>query len=60
MTTTFASWNSPPPDNNLAIWPDAYVAGLRDGERAGEWQSVLPYDESSGLIAELVGIWLHC
>ncbi|MCK7225855.1 exodeoxyribonuclease V subunit gamma, partial [Enterobacter kobei] len=21
----------------------------------GEWQSVLPYDESSGLIAELVG-----
>ncbi|MFP1462378.1 hypothetical protein ACLB1E_12615 [Escherichia coli] len=24
-----------PPTTHLAIWPDAYVVGLRDGERAG-------------------------
>ncbi len=60
MTTTFASWNSPPPDNTPGDWPDAYVAGLRDGERAGRVAMVLPYDESSGLIAELVGHLAYC
>lgn len=37
---------------NLA---DAYAAGLRGGKRAGRMAVRAPYDESSGLIAELVG-----
>ncbi|MFP1591973.1 hypothetical protein ACLB1M_21940 [Escherichia coli] len=53
MTTTFASWIRHR-TTHLAIWPDAYVAGLRDGERAGRVAIGL-HDESSGLIAELVG-----
>ncbi len=55
MTTTFASWNFPLPVNTPAVWPDAHVAGLRDGERAGRVAIGSTYDESSGLIAELVG-----
>lgn len=31
------------------------LLGYAMDSREGEWQSVLPYDESSGLIAELVG-----
>lgn len=31
------------------------LLGYAMDSKAGEWQSVLPYDESSGLIAELVG-----
>ncbi len=31
------------------------LLGYAMDSRTGEWQSVLPYDESSGLIAELVG-----
>ncbi len=35
----------------MAIWPDAYAAGVCDADARGQWQSVLPYDESAGLIA---------
>jgi exodeoxyribonuclease V gamma subunit len=31
------------------------LLGYAMESRQGEWQSILPYDESSGLIAELVG-----
>lgn len=31
------------------------LLGYAMDSQAGEWQSILPYDESSGLIAELVG-----
>lgn len=53
--TTCVNWHCRRQANTLAIWFDAHAVGLCDGKCAGEWQSVLPYDESSGLIAELVG-----
>ncbi len=55
MTTTFASWNSPPPDNTPRFGLTRMLLGYAMESAQGEWQSVLPYDESSGLIAELVG-----
>lgn len=55
MTTTFASWNSPPPDNTRRFGLTRMLLGYAMESAQGEWQSVLPYDESSGLIAELVG-----
>ncbi len=36
------------------------LLGYAMDSREGEWQSVLPYDESSGLIAELVATSRRC
>ena len=44
-----------PTGQHTAVWSDAYAAGVCHGKQPGEWNEVLPYDESSGLIAELVG-----
>ncbi|STJ84837.1 exodeoxyribonuclease V gamma subunit [Escherichia coli] len=61
MTTTFASWNSPATGQHTwRFGLTRMLLGYAMESAQGEWQSVLPYDESSGLIAELVGIWLHC
>lgn len=54
--TTCASWNFLPRGSihgNLAL--TRMLLGYAMESAQGEWQSVLPYDESSGLIAELVG-----
>lgn len=36
------------------------LLGYAMDSNAGDWQGILPYDESSGLVAELAGSWRIC
>ncbi|UMX66674.1 exodeoxyribonuclease V subunit gamma [Klebsiella pneumoniae] len=55
--TTSVSWTCRRPEQRT--WRFGLTRMLlsyaMDESREGEWRSVLPYDRSSGLIAELVG-----
>lgn len=55
MTTTSVSWTCRRPGSIRRFGLTRMLLGYAMDSREGEWQSVLPYDESSGLIAELVG-----
>lgn len=55
MTTTSVSWTCRRPGSIPRFGLTRMLLGYAMDSREGEWQSVLPYDESSGLIAELVG-----
>ncbi len=56
MTTTSVSWSCRRPGSiPRRFGLTRMLLGYAMDSREGEWQSVLPYDESSGLIAELVG-----
>lgn len=55
MTTTSVNWTCRRPGSIRRFGLTRMLLGYAMDSREGEWQSVLPYDESSGLIAELVG-----
>ena len=57
---TCANWICPPPASIPRFGITRMLLGYAMDSNAGDWQGILPYDESSGLVAELAGSWRNC